>query len=233
MRNFFASRTSRGWFGLIARFTLGTVTACAMTNGSKLILVGGFIEMVELCQAVGRSIAGVIDPLLQGEFFGCEVLGSDEDIPAIRERFGNLPVVLTPDPPASRERLYKTYSEAGFKTSSLIHPQAIVSRTAQVGDGAVIQYGSCLSSLVKIGICVKVNVRANLMHDVVVGDFSTIAPNAVILGHVEIGRCAYVGANATVLPGLHVGDGAVIGAGAVVTRDVRPRAIVKGNPARE
>ena len=41
-----------------------------------------------------------------------------------------------------------------------------------------------------------------------------------------------IGANAVVLPGLTIGAKAMVGAGAVVTRDVPPRAIVVGNPAR-
>lgn len=43
---------------------------------------------------------------------------------------------------------------------------------------------------------------------------------------------ASVGANATILPNLTIGIQAMVGAGAVVTRDVPPRAIVVGNPAR-
>ena len=43
----------------------------------------------------------------------------------------------------------------------------------------------------------------------------------------------FVGAGATILSGVCVGDGAVVGAGAVVAKDVRPYAVVVGNPARE
>jgi acetyltransferase-like isoleucine patch superfamily enzyme len=43
---------------------------------------------------------------------------------------------------------------------------------------------------------------------------------------------ASIGANATILPGIEIGSGAMVGAGAVVTRDVPPRALVVGNPAR-
>jgi acetyltransferase-like isoleucine patch superfamily enzyme len=45
-------------------------------------------------------------------------------------------------------------------------------------------------------------------------------------------RRASIGSNATILCGLTIGEGATIGAGAVVTRDVPPRAIVAGVPAR-
>jgi UDP-2-acetamido-3-amino-2,3-dideoxy-glucuronate N-acetyltransferase len=48
----------------------------------------------------------------------------------------------------------------------------------------------------------------------------------------RVGRRAAIGSNATILCGVTIGDGARIGAGAVVTRDVAPRAIVAGVPAR-
>ena len=43
---------------------------------------------------------------------------------------------------------------------------------------------------------------------------------------------AWIGANATVVPGVTIGEGAVIAAGAVVTKDVEPRTLVGGIPAK-
>jgi UDP-2-acetamido-3-amino-2,3-dideoxy-glucuronate N-acetyltransferase len=45
-------------------------------------------------------------------------------------------------------------------------------------------------------------------------------------------RGASIGSNATILCGITIGEGAVVGAGSVVTKDVPPRAVVAGNPAR-
>ena len=45
-------------------------------------------------------------------------------------------------------------------------------------------------------------------------------------------RRASIGSNATILCGVTIGEGAIIGAGAVVTRNVGPRTIVAGVPAR-
>ena len=47
---------------------------------------------------------------------------------------------------------------------------------------------------------VKVNTNANIMHDCLIGNYVTVAPNAVLLGKVEIDDKAYIGANATLLP---------------------------------
>jgi len=43
---------------------------------------------------------------------------------------------------------------------------------------------------------------------------------------------AWIGAGSIILPGVTIGTGAVVGAGSVVTKDVAPRMIVGGNPAR-
>jgi acetyltransferase-like isoleucine patch superfamily enzyme len=45
-------------------------------------------------------------------------------------------------------------------------------------------------------------------------------------------RRASIGSGAVILAGVTIGAGAIVGAGAVVTRDVPPRTIVAGNPAR-
>ena len=43
---------------------------------------------------------------------------------------------------------------------------------------------------------------------------------------------ASVGSNATILAGITIGEGAIVGAGAVVTKDVPPKTIVAGVPAK-
>lgn len=42
----------------------------------------------------------------------------------------------------------------------------------------------------------------------------------------------WLGANVTIVPGVTIGEGAIVAAGAVVTRDVAPRTMVGGVPAK-
>ena len=54
----------------------------------------------------------------------------------------------------------------------------------------------------------------------------------IVAAPIAIGRNVWLGAGATVLQGVTVGPDAVVAAGAIVTRDVPPRALVAGVPAR-
>lgn len=49
---------------------------------------------------------------------------------------------------------------------------------------------------------------------------------------VHIGNNVWFGARVTICPGVRIGDGAILAAGAVVTKDVPPRTIVGGIPAK-
>lgn len=199
----------------------------------QVLLVGAFHEIVELCETCDVQIAGIFDEHVSGDFMGHKVLGRDEDAGRLADRFRDVPILIVPDAPAVRRRLAAHYLSLGYRPGTLVSPKAIVSKSASIGSGAIVQSGSHISTSVRIADFVKVNAGATLMHDAVVGNFATIAPGAVILGRVSVGAGCYVGANATLLPNLSLGEEAIVGAGAVVTRDVAPRAVMIGNPARQ
>lgn len=62
------------------------------------------------------------------------------------------------------------------------------------------------------------------------GSMQTEADWKVIQTLVKKG--AAIGSNATILAGVTIGEGAIVGAGAVVTKDVPPKTIVAGVPAK-
>jgi acetyltransferase-like isoleucine patch superfamily enzyme len=64
------------------------------------------------------------------------------------------------------------------------------------------------------------------------GEFGWINDIASTSRPIKIGRGVFVGARAIILKGVTVGDRAIIGAGAVVSKDVPPRHVAVGNPAR-
>ena len=64
-------------------------------------------------------------------------------------------------------------------------------------------------------------------HDLKSETWSAIESPVIIKDYV------FIGPRAIILPGVTIGEGAVVAAGAVVTKDVAPRAIVAGVPAKE
>lgn len=53
-----------------------------------------------------------------------------------------------------------------------------------------------------------------------------------VFGQVTIKDDVWIGTGAIILPNVTIGEAAIVGAGAVVTKDVAPRTVVVGNPAR-
>ena len=197
----------------------------------SVILVGGFPEMVELCVTCNYRVIGAIE--LEGETGGVvDVLGTDADAPVLKQRYPDVPLVLSPESSERRKVLAEEYSRLGFSFARLIHPSATVSDSARLGQGVVIQAGAIVSTNCQVGDFARVHFGGILLHDVSIGACSNIAPGAVVLGRVKVGEGAFIVANATVLSGRTVGDGAIVGAGAVVTRDVEDSTVVVGCPAR-
>ena len=77
-----------------------------------------------------------------------------------------------------------------------------------------------------------INTGAVVEHDVTVGHFVHLSPRSAMGGAARIGAYAHLGIGATILSGIFVGDDSIIGGGACTVRDVPPRVIAYGVPAR-
>lgn len=106
----------------------------------------------------------------------------------------------------------------------------------EIGDGTWIGQLAFLHSAggIFIGMHVGIGPGVKILtsaHDVD-ADVDAILRSPIRFAPVRIGDGADIGTGAILLPGITVGEGAQVGAGAVVTKDVAPRSIVAGNPAR-
>ena len=107
----------------------------------------------------------------------------------------------------------------------MIHPRVEMSRWVQIGEGTVICAGNILTTNIILGQQVQINLDCTIGHDVVMGDYTTLAPGVHVSGWVHFGKRVYVGTGAVMINGiedtpLYIGDDVVIGAGACVTKSI-------------
>jgi acetyltransferase-like isoleucine patch superfamily enzyme len=138
---------------------------------------------------------------------------------------------------------------AGTKVGArvILGDQSCVRERVVVGDDVVIGRGSLVENDTTIGALTKIQAEAYITAYSTLEEQVFIAPCVVttndnFMGRTErrhelvkgptIRRGARIGGGATLLPGIEIGEEAFVGAGAVVTKDVQPRMLVVGNPAR-
>jgi acetyltransferase-like isoleucine patch superfamily enzyme len=130
----------------------------------------------------------------------------------------------------------------------IVGDQACVRERCTVGDDVVIGRGSLVENDTEVGARTKIQADAyvtaySLLEEDVFVAPCVVTANDNFMGRTErrhklrrgptIRRGARIGAAAVLLPGIVVGEEAFVGAGAVVLRDVQPRTVVVGNPARQ
>ena len=129
----------------------------------------------------------------------------------------------------------------------IIGDQACVRERVVIGDDVVIGRGTLVENDTTIGAMTKIQADAYITAYSTLEEHVFIAPCVVTtndnyMGRTEqrhalmkgptIRRGARVGGGAILCPGVEIGEEAFVGAGAVVTKDVPPRVVVVGSPAR-
>jgi len=115
---------------------------------------------------------------------------------------------------------------------SVIHPSAVISSSAQIGQGSVILSNTSIGSGVKIGNHVMVLQNCIVSHDSQIGDYSVLATGVCLSGDVHVEPGAYLGSHCCIRGGGNVGAGSLVGMGSVVVKDIPAGQVWCGNPAR-
>jgi acetyltransferase-like isoleucine patch superfamily enzyme len=125
---------------------------------------------------------------------------------------------------------------------SCIRERVIVGDETVIGRGAFVENDVLVGARCRIQANAYVTAYSELEDDVFLAP-CVVTTNDNYMGRTEkrlslrkgptIRRGARIGGGAVLLPGIEVGEEAFVGAGAVVLRDVPPRAVVVGNPARQ
>jgi len=125
---------------------------------------------------------------------------------------------------------------------SHIMKDSVIGENCNIGQNVVISPGVILGKNVKVQNNVSVYTGVTCEEDVFLGPSmvftNVINPRSAIIRRDQylttiVKRGSSIGANATIVCGHTIGEYALIGAGAVITKDIKPFALVVGNPARQ
>lgn len=122
----------------------------------------------------------------------------------------------------------------------VIREENLIGDDVAVWSNSVVDYGC------EIGNGVKIHTGVYVAQFTRIRDGAFLAPGVTIANDPHPGcahsrecmrgptieKNAQIGVNVTILPFVTIGEGAVIGSGSVVTRDIPPRMVAYGNPAR-
>tara|TARA_B110000438_G_scaffold301234_2_gene355607 strand:- start:428 stop:1102 length:675 start_codon:yes stop_codon:yes gene_type:complete len=119
-----------------------------------------------------------------------------------------------------------------FKWSNIIHPSAIISNTAKIGDGNMFLAGSIICSDAKIDNHVSINTGTHLDHDNIFSDFSSTGPGVATGGNVKVGKLSFLGIGATIKHNVSIGNNTVIGGQSFVNKNCNSDSLYYGVPAK-
>lgn len=177
--------------------------------------------ITDIVEAMGGKILGVIDDDKSISTF----LG----IPVVHSFTGQSPLIISIGNNVTRKMLAERLDA---RYESAIHPSAVVSCRATIGEGSVVMQGSVVQSGCQIGKHCIINTGASVDHECLVGSYAHVSPHATLCGNVTVGEGAWVGAGATVIQGVKIGRWSMVGAGSVVTKDIPDGWLALGNRCR-
>ena len=178
----------------------------------------------------------------------CAVKGFVDDQPSDLARFGLPYRVLAdthtyePSPgdrfviavgdPQTRMTLADRFASRGATFLRVVHPRAHVAASASLGAGCVLGPFATVGAHAAVGDHSVLTFCASVGHDAKVGRCCALSPHSVINGGATVADGVFLGSHAVINPLQSVGEGSKVAAGAVVYRDVPPRRLAAGNPAK-
>ena len=204
----------------------------------KLIIVGagGFgRELLWWIKDINKieskwEIVGFIDDnpnALDGYDCDYPIVGSIKDWqPKENEEFA-----LAFGSPALKRKIVEILKGKGAHFATIVHPTAMLSEFANVGEGLIMFPYSKISCNTTVGDFVTL-LATPIGHDTLIGDYTVISGGCNIVRNVKIGKDVFIAAGVCIAQDINIGDNAYLGLGSVVLKDVPAGATVFGNPAR-
>lgn len=172
----------------------------------------------EILEAQGVRVDGFIDDNPEiGQLCGLPVLHSADKVDE---------VIVSIGVNSTRKKVTKKLI---CRFPLAVHPSAVCSLSATIGEGTVVMAGAIINAESVIGNHCIINTGSSIDHECVIGNYVHISPHVTLCGNVRVGEGSWIGAGSTIIPGVRIGRWCVVGAGSVVTKDIPDGYLAVGN----
>jgi sugar O-acyltransferase (sialic acid O-acetyltransferase NeuD family) len=158
------------------------------------------------------------------------VLGDTAALLDSRDRYDGVIVAIGRN--AVRMEKIGLVQKAGGRIATVVHPSAVISATASLGEGTVAMAGVVVNADAVVGRGSILNTSCSVDHDCVLGEGVHISPGVHLAGDVRVNDLSWVGIGASVRQGVTIGRAVQVGAGAAVVNDIADDLTVVGVPAK-
>lgn len=134
--------------------------------------------------------------------------------------------------PQAKLRAAEVLKNIGFSIVPVIHPRAVVSRTARLGEGVYIGPGVVIGPRATIGDYCQINNNATIPHHVELGFGVRIADGVNLAGGVRVGDRSYLGLGVTVNSNCRIGADVTVVSGVAVFDSVADGTVVRARQFR-
>jgi UDP-perosamine 4-acetyltransferase len=131
-----------------------------------------------------------------------------------------------------RARVQQQLQAQGWSFVTVVHPRAIISRSATLASGCQVLAAAVIQPGTTIGTGTIINTAAVVEHDALVGDWCHLASRSTLCGHTKVGAGSLIGAGAVLRQSITLGEDTIVGAGAVVLHNSPGGETLCGVPAR-
>ncbi|AUC80642.1 DapH/DapD/GlmU-related protein [Lacinutrix sp. Bg11-31] len=201
-----------------------------------LIGVGNYTEVIiELAIDCGYTVNGLYhynNERIGEEVLGIAIIGCTEDL--FKTDIKGKQFALTMGENKLRSEMASKIKSLGGFTPNLIHPTALISKSATIGYGCFIHFNAVIWTKSILGNDCVVSPNAMIAHHSEIADACSVASFSVIGAYCKVGKRVLFGVNSIVLPkALIIGDDCIVGAKANVTKSYPNNCLLVGNPARK
>ncbi len=181
----------------------------------------GFVEWGE-----GRKF-------LIGDAAGFPVFSGNQFPEEVQSQMGSFEVIIAMSPMEKRKERIRQIKDLSLNPVTIIHPSAVISKSAEIGRGCLICPGVIIGPGAKIGDHTILNSAVTIDHDTVIQENVIMGAGVHLPGYVKVHSDTFIGVGSCSVNGVTIGHNCLIGAGSVVTKDIPDNVIAAGVPAKE